>query len=122
MNVTTRSGRPPARVTWEYEDGTKVTVNDIRAKARLFDALLGSLDSQGLRQLEQSISELRISRIDREQTARSVEERRAAIKAHQETAQKQAKELVVLAEEAPTGDHSRDGRPAEPLKAAEDHV
>jgi len=116
MNVTTRSGRPPARVTWEYADGTKVAVNDIRAKARLFDALLGSLDSQGLRQLEQSISELRISRVDREQTVRSVEERRAAIKLHQESAQKE----LVAAEEAPTGDHSP--RPAEPLKAAEDHV
>jgi len=121
MNVTTRGGRPPARVTWEYEDGTKVTVNDIRAKARLFDALLGSLDSQGLRQLEQSISELRISRIDREQTARSLEERRAAIKAHQE-----AQKDPIAAGEAPTGVLSpmlaTGDKLAEPLKAAEDHV
>ena len=79
MNIAnTRSGRNPLRVTLWYPDGTKVCHNDVAAKARLFDALLESLDVQGLRQLEQAIAELRLRRADRDAARRILEEKAAA--------------------------------------------
>ncbi len=70
FEVKTRGGRPPLRVVLTYADGTTVCHNDTRAKAGLFEKLLASLDEQGLRQLEQSISELRITNAEREQAER----------------------------------------------------
>lgn len=57
-----RNGKPPAKVTLTYADGSTVCHYDAAAKAELFDKLLASLDDRGLLQLSQSISELRLSR------------------------------------------------------------
>lgn len=59
--VPGRGGRPPARSTWKFADGTKLTFGDQAAKARLFDKMVANLDEGDLAMLEAAIAGRRIA-------------------------------------------------------------
>lgn len=101
LSMVTRSGRQPLRVTWEYKDGSKVCANDVRAKARLFDALLRALGESELRDLERAIADIRVSNLDKELAQKLTLEERIRKAERLEVRMDAQKEEAQLAPPAP---------------------